>query len=276
MAGSIQLAKAAVAASVRFARTYPHMCGIAVVVYAVSALLSMRYPVSLMPQGKTAQQLLFWSASLPRSILLAPVWTALLRSVILREKGRRYSNWDHRTRRVLLVTVILSAILTAGGVPFALYLDVLPRFPVGRRLAGLLLGAVILGTMASWWLVMRLAIAPALAAAGTRRYAIDTSFSFTRRWLITIFVVKLLIYAPLFGPLFGGEFMLAGFRTDRMDLLRSAPVSVAAETLVTGLADLIDMAAMGLVAVRIVRARKGEDDDEAASGGKGPGGPLIP
>jgi len=260
MAGNIQLAKAAVVASVRFARAYPQMCGIAVAVYAISAVLSVRYLAPLVPQNYTGSQVLSWAGSLPQTILLAPVWTALLRFVILREKGRRYRTWDRRVRRVLLVTVILSAILTAGGVMFALSLDVLPRFPVRLLIARGALIVTLIAKLASWWLIMRLAIAPALAAAGTRRYALDTAFSFTRRWLGTVFAVKFLIYAPLFA-LIGGLMLLAGFHADQQAALLARPLSVVAVTLVTGVAELIDAAAMALVAIRIVRARKGEDDD---------------
>ena len=266
MAGNVQIAKAAVVASVRFARAYPGMCGIAVAVYGLSAVLSVRYLAPLVPQSWTGSQVLSWAGSLPQTILLAPVWTALLRFVILRDQGRRYLTWDHRVRRVLLVTVILSAILTAGGVMFALSLDLLPRFPVRRLIARGVLIVTLIVKIASWWLVMRLAIAPALAAAGTRRYALDTAYSFTRRWLGTVFVVKFLIYAPLF-VLIGGLMLLAGFRPDQQAVLLARPLSVLVVTLTTGVAELIDAAAMALVAIRIVRARKrvDEPDDDSMS-----------
>jgi len=261
----VQIAKDAVVALLRFARAYPRMCVIAAAVYATSAVLSARYLAQVLPAGWTGSQISAWVGSLPQIVLVAPVWTALLRFVILGDKRRRYRIWDYRVRRVLLVTVILSAILMAGGLLFALSLDVLPRFRI-RRLVALAVLAVTLGAkIVSWWLVMRLAIAPALAAAGTRRYALDTAFSFTRRWLGTIFGVKLIIYAPLF-LLVGGLWLIARLHPDLQQVILAHPLAVAPVTLTTGLVELTDAAAMALVAMRIVRARaKGDADDDSLS-----------
>jgi hypothetical protein len=264
MARQVRIAKDAVVALLRFARAYRGMCVIAAAVYAASAVLTVRYLPLLLPPGWARSEVSSWAGSLPQTVLLAPVWTALLRFVILREEGRRYLAWDYRVRRMLLVTVILSAILMAGGMLFALSLDVLPRFRI-RRVVALAVLAVAFGArMVSWWLVMRLAIAPALAAAGTRRYAIDTAFAFTRRWIGTIFGVKLIIYSPLF-VLVGGLRLAAGFRPDLQADMLALPLSVAVVTLASALVELTDAAAMALVAVRIVRARKGEDEDDSMS-----------
>jgi len=266
MRAIFRLLKEAVGASVRFVRAYPGMCAIAVVVYAASAALSIEFLSPLVSYGNTGSQVLSWVGELPQTILLAPVWTALLRFVILRDNGRRYLAWDRRVRRVLLVTVILSAILTAGGLPFALASDLLRRFPIRLLIARAVLIVTLIGKLASVWLIMRLAIAPALAAAGTRRYALDTALSFTRRWFGTIFMVKFFIYAPLFA-LVGGLMYFAGFRPDLQSTLFAQPISMVAVTLTTAIAELIDGAAMALVAVRIVRARKRKDepDDDGMS-----------
>ena len=261
MAGNFQTVKDAIAASARFVRVYPLMSVVAAVVYTASALFSIRFLAPLAPHNWTGSQVLSWVGSVPQIVFLAPVWTALLRFVILKDGSRRYWPWDTRVRRVMLVTLILSAILTAGGVLFALSLDVLPHFAMRLLFAR---GAVVLALcakLASWWLVMRLAIAPALAAAGTRPYPLDTSLSFTRRWFFTIFSVKFIIYAPLFA-LIGGLMALGGLGADLQTLLLARPLVVAAVTLVTALAELIDNAAMALVAVRIVRARKRDEEAE--------------
>jgi hypothetical protein len=267
MKGNIRLVWDAVLASLRFARAYPAMFAIAAAAYAATAVLSTDYLVSLAPPSWTGSQVLSWAGSLPQIVLLAPVWTALLRFVILRDRRRRYRTWDARVRRVLLVTLILSAITMAGGVLFALCLDLVPRFPIRRLYAVAALVGTFGGKLAGWWLVMRLAIAPALAAAGTRRYALDTAFSFTRRWFGTIFAVKFFIYAPLFaliGALMG-LMLLLGYRPDQMAAALARPLPVAVVTLATALVELVDATAMALVAVRIVRARKGEDDDGGMS-----------
>jgi hypothetical protein len=264
MRRQLRIAREAVVALVKFARVYRGMCVIAAAVYAISAVLSARYLTGLLPAGWTGSLVSAWVGSLPQTVLLAPVWTALLRFVILGDERRRYRVWDYRVRRVLLVTVIMSAVLAAGGFLFALSLDLLPRFPVRRLVMTAVLAATLSAKFASWWLVMRLAIAPALAAAGTRRYALDTAFSFTRRWLGTIFGVKLLIYTPLF-LLIGGLMFTGGLRTDLQAAMLARPLSVAVVTLATALVELVDAAAMALVAVRIVRARKGEDEDDNMS-----------
>lgn len=255
-----QIARDAVFALGRFIRAYRGMCLIAAAIYAASAALSASVLSLLPPPGNIGSLIAAWLASLPQIVLLAPVWTALLRFVILRDTRRRYRNWDHRVRRVLRVTVILSAVLMAGGVLFALSLDVMPHYPMRRLFIIAVLATTLLAKFVSWWLVMRLAIAPALAAAGTRRYALDTAFSFTRRWLGTIFGVKIFIYTPLF-LLVGALWLAARLRPDLATIIISHPVSIAGVTTATALAELVDAAAMALVAVRIVRARKGEEDD---------------
>jgi hypothetical protein len=264
MQRQFRIAREAVAMLVKFVRAYRGMCGIAAAVYAISAVLSARYVAGLLPPGWTGSLVSAWAGSLPQTVLLAPVWTALLRFVILGDKRRRYRVWDYRVRRVLFVTLIMLTALAAGGFLFALSLDLLPRFPVRRMVVTGVLAATLGLKFASWWLVMRLAIAPALAAAGTRRYALDTAFSFTRRWLGTIFGVKLVIYLPLF-VLIGGLMLAGGFRTDLQAEMLARPLSVALVTVATALVELVDAAAMALVAVRIVRARKGEDEDDSMS-----------
>jgi hypothetical protein len=206
-----------------------------------------------------------WVGSLPQTVLLAPVWTALLRFVILRDQDRRYLPWDDRVRRVLRVTMILSAVLMAGGFLHMLGLDLLPRFGV-RRLIAVPVIVVTLGfRFAGWWLLMRLAIAPALAAAGTRRYAFDTAFHFTRGWIGTILRVKLTIYALLL-LLIGGPTLAGAFHPALQVAVLAEPLSVAVVTLATALVELTDAAAMALVAMRIVAARtKGEGEDDPMS-----------
>jgi hypothetical protein len=264
MTRHFQIARDAVVALTRFARAYWQMCLIAAAIYAASAAVAASYLALLPLPGNIGSLIAAWLGSLPQIVLLAPVWTALLRFVILRDTKRRYRAWDYRVRRVLLVTVILSAVFMSGGILFALGLDLLPRFPLRRIFIIAVLVTTLLAKFASWWLVMRLAIAPALAAAGTRRYALDTAFSFTRRWLGTIFGVKVFVYTPLF-VLVGGLWLAARLRPDLQPILVAHPVSVAVVTLTTAFSELVDATAMALVAVRIVRARKSEADEGSMS-----------
>jgi hypothetical protein len=110
--------------------------------------------------------------------------------------------------------------------------------------------------LCAWWLLLRLAIAPAMAAAGSRSYPIDTSFSFTRGWLGSILVVRLIVYAPV-GLLVGGMALTAHFRPGLQAMFSLLPW-IAAVTLLSAATEFADSAAMARVAVHIVRSRERE------------------
>ena len=113
--------------------------------------------------------------------------------------------------------------------------------------------------LAAFWLVLRLAIAPALAAAGTRTYVLDTAFAFTKGWLGTIFLVKLVIYVALYLP--PAAWIMLG---RLFPGLHEVPVSLTTLTVATSLmavvADFIDTAAMARIAQYIVRDRSVAED----------------
>lgn len=255
MKRQFSIAKGGTIALVGFARSYPRMTVAAAVIYAVFSGVLATYISGFRFFGWSGSHLVAWVASLPQTILLAPIMAALLRYIILHEENRRYIQWDYRVRRVLLVMVVLSAVLMAGGLLFALTLDLLPRFPMRLLYARGILMATFATKLVSWWLVMRLAIAPAMAAAGTRRYPIDTSFVFTRGWLWTIFGTKLIIYGPLF-VLIGGLMFTGGTSPNLQATMMARPFVVGLVTLGTALVELIDAAAMALIAVQVVQARK--------------------
>jgi len=261
MKRQFQIAKGGVTALIGFARVYPWTLGAAVLSYAAFSGLLAAYLSGVRLYGWTGTYLVAWAGTLPQTILLAPVWTALLRFIILREQSRRYAQWDHRFRRVLLVMVVMSAVMMIGGLLFALTLDLLPRFPMRLLYARGILLSAFCAKFVSWWLVMRLAIAPAMAAAGTRKYPLDTAYVFTRGWLWTIFGTKLIIYGPLFvlnGVLMFGN----GAGLNLQANLIARPTVAAFLTLVTALVELIDAGAMGLIAVRVVQARKVDADGD--------------
>lgn len=118
-----------VRALLQFALIYPWTCAYAAAVYAGFGAAA-KYYVVLPLDRYTSLQLASWLVTLPQTIALAPVWTALPRFIILSEEGRRLPTFDVRLRRVVLVTLVLSAILMLGGLAFAITIDALRRFPI--------------------------------------------------------------------------------------------------------------------------------------------------
>lgn len=252
--------------AVRFARTYPWLLLIAVLVYVLSAMLPALVLPHIQVSGWLAPHLLTWAVSVPSIILLAPVWTALNRFVILREKGRRYLTFDFRLGRVLLVLLALSIISMLGGAPLAFAFDFNPTLHGRRTLALLILGAAALGKLLFWWLAIRLAIAPAMAAAGTRKRPLDTSFVYTGGAFWRIVGVKLVIYLPLFAM--AGMLMLTGrLATPGQDAILPQPVIAVLVTIVTACTELVDTAAMAWAATRLA-SRKAAAAKAAAAKAK--------
>ncbi len=169
----------------RFARAYPLTALIAAAIYGGTAMISTQSLAALLPPGRIGWYVASWASSLPRTLLLAPVLTALLRFVVIGAEPRGHFTFDFRVLRVLRVELVLWAVLFAGGIIPAVSVDVVPHFMRGR-LALLAYGVTLLTKLAAWWLALRLAIAPTLAAAGTRPYPLDTSLAFTRSWFFTL------------------------------------------------------------------------------------------
>jgi hypothetical protein len=244
-------------ALIQFALVYPWTCAFAAAVYAVTGAGS-KFLVPFEPTRYSTAHLEAWLILLPQILLLAPVWTALPRFIIVGDGRRGLLTFDYRLRRVVLVTLVLSAILMIGGLAFAITLDALQNFRVRLLFARPLLVLVFIARLAAWWLVLRLAIAPAMAAAGLRSYPIDTSFSFTRGWLFRIVRVRAIVYAPA-GLLFGAMGLGAYVRPELQATFKLLPW-VAAATLLTGLTELVDSAAMARIALHIVRSRQGKGE----------------
>jgi hypothetical protein len=184
-------------------------------------------------------------------VLLAPVWAAVSRFVILNDRSRGYYPFDVRVRRVLRVTFMLSLLAMLGSLPFAFSLDFGSRAGARRSLILAVMGAAALCKLAALWLSCRLAIAPPLAAAGARQQALDTSFAYTPGAAWPILMLKLLIYLPIFALV--GGLMLIGQRTET-DLVNQL-WAVAIVTLLTAASDLTDAIAMAIVAVKLIRLR---------------------
>jgi hypothetical protein len=207
------------------------------------------------PGGAVGRQAISWLAALPLLVLLAPFWTALHRFIIVKDDSRRYFVWDMRMRRVLLVTFVLSFVSMLGGMSLVFGIAAVSRLG-GRRLVILgVLAASFLARVATWWLSCRLSIAPPLAAAGTRPNALDTAFAYTPGVVLRILGVQLVIYLPLFA-LIGGTMLMEHIapRLQANFLFRPAlGVAVAA---ITACAEFVEGAAMALIAVKLVNARR--------------------
>jgi hypothetical protein len=241
-------------ALVQFALSYPWTCAYAAAVYAAFGALA-KYSVVLKFDLYTTLQLASWLTTLPQTLALAPVWAALPRFIILHDRRRQLPTFDVRLRRVVLVTLVLSAIMMAGGLVFAMTFDALRKFPIRLLFARPILGFTFMVRLIAWWLVLRLAIAPAMAAAGARDYPLDTAFSFTHGWLGRIIGVRAMVYAPLV-VLTGGLQLAVTIRPEIQNLFNQ-PLWIAATTLVTALTEMVDASAMACVAVRIVHVRQG-------------------
>lgn len=261
MQRAFRIAGNAAAAAMRFAVAYPWTCVVAAAIYAGYAAVAARYLVLPQPPGFAGPHLVSWLMSLPQTVLLGPLWTALPRFVILGERNRRTLTFDYRLRRVLFVTIVLSAMWMADRLALALALDALEWLPAGVLVTKAMLLLMFGVTVAGWWILLRLAIAPALAAASARRYAFDTAFAFTRGWVGTIAGVKVIVYAPLVVLIFWLR-VAGGAPPGVQASLVEMPLSIAVVTLVSALAQVVDAAAMALVTMQIVKARRGEGESQ--------------
>jgi hypothetical protein len=256
----LQVAGRGFAMLLRFARAYPFTALIAAAIYGGTALISTQALAALLPAGWAWWYVASWVGSLPRTVLLVPVLTALLRFVVVGPERRSYFTFDFRLLRVLRVELVLWAILFAGGVVPALSLDVLPHFLSGRR-AMAALGATLITKLLAWWLALRLAIAPTLAAAGTRPYPLDTSLAFTRGWFFLLLGVRLVIWLVYLLPLLA-VVVANDWDARALAAIDAKPAWTAAMTALLAVVELTEGAAMAVMTQRIVRARAVEREED--------------
>ena len=241
----------AVTAALAFLRARPWLlvCGLGA--YAVTAAINFAVLPRWHLNGFIGQHVSGWAGELPGLILLIPVWTGLARFVILKDRTRGYFPLDVRVRRVLFATLVLSLLAMIGGLVFAGSLDAGARLQGRRSIAFALLAAAAVWKLVCWWLASRLAIAPALGAAGARKDALDTSFAYTQGAVLGILMLKFVVYGPAFVAI-AILFLLGRF----VEFGPAAQfASLIAITLITAATELIDVAAMSLVAIRLVRLR---------------------
>lgn len=246
--------KAGLLAMKLFIRSYPRQTVAAALIYVATAILSAVVlprlpPISLLASGHIKT----WFGTLISLVLLAPIWTSVYRFVVLGDTEHRYWPPDKRSRRVLTVLIILSAITMIGGLPFVFIVDLMPRLTM-RRLA---IAGVVAGAIASklifFWLSIRLSIAPTMGATGTRPNPLDTSFGYTHGAVMRIVATKALLYAPLI-VLFVAITALARL-TEAGDGLFAHPVTIAVITAATALTEFAEATTFSLIARRLARKR---------------------
>ncbi len=243
--------RSAVQAAIAFAAARPLLllCGLGA--YAVGAAITILLLPLYHLNGFTGSHLTAWFGGLPALVLIAPLWTALPRFIILKERDRGYLPIDFRVWRMLLVTLVLSLITMIGGVPFAFSLDASAQLEGRRSMALLVLLGAAAWKLLMWWLSCRLAIAPPMAAAGARKQALDTAFSYTPGAVMRIMATKLSIYLPAFALV--GALMLLGRAMDTDYVSR--PWGVVLVTLLTALTEFTDAAAMAIIAMALIKLR---------------------
>ncbi len=218
----------------------------------VSGIVRLPMPLWL------ASLLVTWGLGAVAMVAMAPIWTALYRFAVLGDATRQYRQFDTRTLRVAGVMAVMSVIMLLGAVPFALGLDILPR--VGpRRLV--VLGAVAFAFMVklgSFWLNARLVIAPAMAAAGSRPQALDTSFVYTRWSSFKVLFTLLLVYFPLLSVsacFIAGNSILEMIPGSPQDLA-FATLNVVLTTALSATTDLVWGGVCGRMALKLVKAHR--------------------
>ena len=264
MISPLGVVRGAAGAAWRFARARLWLVLAGAAVYglaaAVPALLQAHLPRL---QGPVAGQLAAWGVSLPMLILATPIWTALYRFVILKDSSRAYAVIDVRFWRVLLAGLVLSFIGLFGSLSLVVG-TVLMTGQGGRRLVVFaIIVASALVRVAAWWIALRLAIAPPLGAAGVRPRPLDAAYSYTQGAVWRILATRVLIYLPMF--LAASAIFLAAHLAPRLQagtLVQTAEAILF--TAITACSDLLDGAAMALVAVQLVQARRSATLAEAA------------
>ena len=248
-----QMVMEGVRAVPKFARAYPRQTIAAALIYAaiagVSALVLPQLPIAFLASGHFKT----WLGTLLALVLMAPIWTSVYRFVILGDTAHRYWPPDMRSRRVLTVLAILSVITLIGGLPFVFVVDLLPRLTVRRLVSVGIVGGALLVKLVFLWLTLRLAIAAAMAATGTRPNAMDTSFGYTSGAVMRILATKILVSLPLIVSV--GLFMLAGRLVNAENAVMTHPVTLGVVTALTAATDFVEAATFSLIARRLARKR---------------------
>ncbi len=244
--------------------------------YAMGAALGASGVVHLPLPIWLGGQISGWLIGALTMVLLAPVWAGVYRFAILKDTERSWRQVDVRSRRVAGAMLVLAVVGLIGAVPFALALDVLPQIRAGKRLVLVAVGFAAVVKIAGWWLAARLAIAPAMAATGTKPQALDTSFTYTGGAVFRILAVKLLVQLPKLSVI-GGLALLAdvpGMSGPPGSVSLLGITTVVIGTCFAAATDLFDAAVMGRVALPLVkghharmaekakRARKAAEDDD--------------
>jgi hypothetical protein len=220
--------------------------------------------------------LITWGLGVLLTLVLAPCWTALYRFAVLGDRSRGYRMIDVRTRRVAGTMVAMAFISLLGAIPFALALDVLPHMAT-RRLVGLgAVGFAALVKYGAFWLNARLGIAPAMAAAGTKPAAMDTSFAYTRWASFPMLIALLLVYLPVL--VISGAFVWVdntfAFHPGSLRAVLMVSANVLVSTILITVTDIVWGGVSGRIAVALVkaqraraaearrRAKTGVDDDD--------------
>ena len=242
----------------RFLRAYPLQAFGFLLVYAVSAALSASGLLRLPMPAWMAGQMSVWLFGTISTLILTPVWTALYRFAILNDTNRQWRQVDYRSRRVAVVLLALAVVGLIGSAPFAAGLDILPRLGARRTMVIAAVGVAVAVRLGAIWLSTRLAIAPPMAATGTKSEALDISFDYTGGATLRVLAIRTLIYLPLIVTM--GAFALAmqlfqgALTADLVSMLTIANVIVS--TLFTACTELIDGAVMSRTAVALVRAQR--------------------
>ena len=259
-----------------FARAYPwHVVaiyGVSLTMACIGASGIIRLPLPLWLSGL----LITWLLTVFTALILAPVWTALYRFAVLGDRSRSIREFDRRTLRVAMVMLVLAFVSLLGAVPFALGLDILPLIGARRLVFFGAITFAALVKLGGFWLNARLAIAPAMAAAGAKPQALDTSFAYTRWASIPVLATFFVIYVPhltISAALIAMPSML-DIRPGSPPAIGLFAVNILLSTVLSATTDLVWGGVIGRLAVKLVkvqraraaeaarRARDGRDDDD--------------
>lgn len=183
----------------RYTRAHPGHVAAIFLVFIAKGLIGGAGGLTLPLPPWLSGLMLLWLLDVVSFAVLAPVWTAIYRHGVLGDLSRTPFEWDIRTRRVLLAGVIMAGITLLGAIPFALGLDLLPRLGTRRAVAFGAIAFACLVKIGAFWLNARLAIAPAMGAAGAKPQFLDTAFSNSRHSAASILMAMFVVYLPLLG-----------------------------------------------------------------------------
>ncbi len=243
-------------AAVGFLRAYRRQSVIFLVVYLAAAGIGLSNWVHLPLPVWLSGLVLTWGLGAIGLVVLAPVWTSVYRFAVLGDGNRRYWQFDTRTWRVLVVMLIMATVMLVGAIPFAIGLDVLPALGVRRLFVAIVVVIAFAVKYLAFWLNARLGIAPAMAAAGTRQQAMDTSWTYTRRASLRVLGMMLLIYLPMLciAASFVALAVLFRFPPGSTGAMVLTAMNALMTTMVSAATDLVWAAVTGRLALKLVKA----------------------